>query len=151
MGKKILILLLALALSLCMFSSAALAEELVNLQKIKERPVNVLEYADVGAILFANFLKTMNPLGMYNIKLKHGLSGVKLNLIEEFLHPKLNLIGGWTLKNQEPSHVLFGVELKLELKGDLGRAISKFKPLICWSNDKWWIGLSLTLRKMSIQ
>lgn len=153
MGKKGLILLMVIALSFLLIS-VALAEELVNLQKIRERPVNILEYAevgiDVGGMMLSNFLKTTNPLGIYNVKLKHGLSGVKLNLIEEFLHPKLNLIGGLTLKNKEPSHVLFGLELKLKLKGDLGKVLSKFRPGIYWCDDKWWLGASLELRDFGI-
>ena len=153
MAKKGLILLVVIA-SIFLFSSAVLAGELVNLQEVRERPVNVLEYAevgiDVGGMMFANLLKTMNPLGIYNVELKHGLSGVKLNLIEQFLHPKLNLIGGLTLKNKEPSHVLFGLELKLKLKGDIGRVLSKFNPGIYWCDDKWWLGASLRLRGFSI-
>lgn len=153
MAKKGLILLMVMTLSF-LFSSAVLAGELVNLQKVRERPVNVLEYTevaiDVGGMMLANFLKTTNPLGIYNVELKQGLSGVKLNLIEEFLHPKLNLVGGLTLKNEEPSHVLFGLELKLKLKGDLGRVLSKFRPGIYWCDNKWWLGASLSLRGFSI-
>jgi len=154
MAKKILTLLMVMALGF-LFSSAAPAGELVNLQKVRERPVNILEYAevgiDVGGMMLANFLKTMNPLGIYNVELKRGLSGVKLNLIEEFLHPKLNLVGGLTLKNEEPSHALFGLELKLKLKGDLGKALSRFRPGIYWCDDKWWLGASLGLRGFSTQ
>lgn len=153
MAKKGLIVLMVMALSF-LFISVAPAGELVNLQRVRERPVNVLEYAevgiDVGGTMLANFLKTTNPLGIYNLELKRGHSGVKLNLIEEFLHPKLNLVGGLTLKNKEPSHVLFGLELKLKLKGDLGRVLSKFRPGIYWCDDKWWLGASLSLRGFSI-
>ena len=155
MGKKVLILVMVMAMALSfLLCPIVSAQELVNLQKVRERPVNVLEYVevgiDVGGTMLSNFLKTTNPLGIYNVKLKHGLSGVKLNLIEKFLHPKLNLVGGLTLKNKEPSHVLFGLELKLKLKGDLGRVLSKFRPGIYWCDDKWWLGASLELRGFGI-
>lgn len=137
-----------------LFGSVAWAGELVNLEKIKERPVNALEYVevaiDVGGMMLSKFLKTTNPVGLYNGKEKHGLGGAEITLIEGFLHPKLNLTGGVTLKNKEPSHVLFGIELQLNLKGGLGKALSRFRPGIYWSDDKWWFGVSLALRKMSI-
>lgn len=153
MAKKGLILLMIVALSL-LFSSIASAEELVNLQEIREEPVNVLEYAEVGiktsitvgAVMFAKLLKTMNPVGIYNMKLEHGLGGARINLVEEFIHPKLNLVGGVTLKNEEPSQVLFGLELKLKFKGDLGAALSKFCPGVYWCDGRWWFGASLDLR-----
>lgn len=149
MAKKILTLLLAAALSLCTVSQTALAEELVNKQLIREKPVNVLTYTqetfDFGFEIFARLAKTMDPVGLFAEK--EGIGGVKVSLIEHFLHEKLYLTGGWTLKNKEPSHALLGIELKLDLKGDLGRAISKFKPGIYWSKDKWWFGISLELRE----
>jgi len=151
MMRKWLVPIMAL-LIVSLLSSVAWAGDLVNLEKIKKQPVNAFEYAevviDVGVVMFAQFLKTTNPLGLYRDK--HALGAAEITLVEGFLHPKLNLTGGITLKNKKPSHVLFGIELQLDLKGNLGRAISRFRPGIYWSDDKWWFGVSLTLRRMSI-
>lgn len=148
MAKKILILLIAVALSL-LLSSRGRAEELIKKQLIREQPVNVLTYTqesfDFGFEIFARLAKTMDPVGLFAEK--EGIGGVKVSLVEHFIHEKLYLTGGWTLKNKEPSHALFGVEFKLDLKGDFGKALSKFKPGIYWSKDKWWFGVSLELRE----
>lgn len=149
--RKWLVPIMALLIA-GLFGSAAWAGELVNLQRIKEQPVNIFQYTkesvDVVAVILAKFLKTTNPVGLYSEE--HTLGGAEITLVEGFLHPKLNLVGGVTLKNKEPSHMLFGIELQLNLKGDLGRAISRFRPGIYWSDDKWWFGVSLALRGLSI-
>lgn len=155
MAKKVLTRLMVIGLVFLFSSCSGVgAEELVSLQKIRKRPVNVLEYAetsiDIGGTMLSKLLKTMDPVGLYNGKEKHGLGGAKITLLENFLHPKLNFIGGVTLKNKEPSRLLLGVELKLNLKGDLGKALSRFRPAILWSDDKWWFGVSLELRKPHI-
>lgn len=151
--KKLLTLLIVFVSTL-LLSSTAWTDEILNLQRIREEPVNIFKYtkqtASVGAVLLAKFLGTTNPVGLYNGRDKHALGGAQITLIEGFLHPKLNLTGGVTLKNKDPSHVLFGIELHLKMKGKLGRALSQFHPGIYWADDKWWFGISLALRGMSI-
>lgn len=151
MAKKILILVLLFSL-IGLLSPNVWAGELVNLERIREEPVNIFKYAEVtintGAVIFANFLKTTNPVGL--CREGHGVGGATITLVEGFLHPQVNLVAGATLKNKEPSRGLYGLELKLKFKGDLGATLSRFRPGIYWSNDEWWFGVSLNLRKFSI-
>lgn len=151
MRRKFLITMVMVFLLL--FPTLAAADELMNLQAIREQPVNVFDLGkktvDLGGVIVAKFLGTTNPVALYRDK--HGLGAAEITLVEGFLHPKLNLTGGVTLKNKEPSHVLFGLELHLKLKGDLGRLLSKFHPGIYWADERWWFGISLALRGLSTQ
>ena len=137
---------------LLLIPTMATADELMNLQRIREQPVNIFDYTkksvDVGGVILGKFLGTTNPLGLYRDE--HALGAAEITLVEGFLHPKLNLTGGLTLKNKEPSHVLFGLELHLKLKGDLGRLLSQFHPGIYLVDKKWWFGISVAIKGMSL-
>ena len=161
MGKKIIALGLVLVFLGC--SNLVYAEELVNKRLIEERPVNVLDYtyaaADAGWLILSRLAKTMDPVGFFPVGQKkedlkngeeRGLAGVELTLIEGFLHRKLYLTGGWTLQDNEPSLFFLGIELELELKGDLGQALSRVRPAVIWCDDRFWLGASIELGKLHI-
>jgi len=145
MAKKILIVsIMVLAL---LFNSNAWAQELLSKQQIREQPVNALDYAwgigDVGLTILLRLAKTMDPVGLFNGEI--GVGGVEFTLIEQFIWKNLYLTGGWTVEDEKPKHALYGVEVKLDLKGDLGKAISNFRPGVYWSQDKIWFGASLEI------
>lgn len=154
MKKRCIVLAVALFLSVFQVQ-VAIAEGLVNLQRVREQPVNVLEYAkegiDLGAVIFAKLLKTMSPVAVFNKENKEGVGGFEVTLIENFLHPRLRFVGGAVTEDKKPMGVLLGVELKLDLKGDLGRAISQFRPGVYWAQDQLWLGVSLGLGRPTIQ
>ena len=145
MAKKMLVVsIMVLAL---LFGSSAWAQELLSKQQIREQPVNALDYAwglgDVGLTILMRLAKTMDPVALFNGEV--GVGGVEFTLVEHFLHRNVYLTGGWIVKDEKPRYVLYGIEAKLDLKGDLGKAISKFRPGVYWSQDKIWLGVSLEL------
>lgn len=145
MAKKILIAsIMVLAL---LFNSSAWAQELLSKRQIREQPVNALDYAwgvgDIAWTILMRLAKTMDPVAVFDGEV--GVGGVEFTLIEHFLHKKLYFTGGWTIEDKKPRYALYGIELKLDLKGDLGKAISNFRPGIYWSQDKLWFGASLEI------
>lgn len=163
MAKKIFALLVMPALILSLGCSLVSAEELVNKELIEKRPVNVLDYtyavADASWLILSRLAKTMDPVGFFPIGQKKkdlkkggekGLAGVELTLIEGFLHKKLYLTGGWTLRDNEPSLFFLGLEFELKLKGDLGEALSRVRPALVWCDDRFWLGASIELGKPHI-
>ena len=147
MAKKILVVLVTSVLVLFLASGIGLAQELLSKQQIREQPVNALDYAwgvgDVGLTILMRLAKTMDPVALFDGEV--GVGGVEFTLVEHFLHKNVYLTGGWIVKDEKPRYVLYGIEAKLDLKGDLGKAISKFRPGIYWSQDKIWFGVSLEL------
>ena len=145
MVKKILVV--SITVLLLLFGSSAWAQELLSKQQIREQPVNALDYAwglgDVGLTILMRLAKTMYPVAVFDGEA--GFGGVEFTLVEHFLHKNVYLTGGWIVKDEKPRYVLYGIEAKLDLKGDLGKAISKFRPGIYWSQDKIWLGVSLEL------
>lgn len=147
MAKKILIIALLLPLLLLFASGIGLAGELISKQVIEEQPVNVLDYAwgvgDIGLTILMRLAKTMDPVGIFDGKV--GVGGFEFTLVEQFIWKNLYLTGGWTVEDKQPKHGLYGIEVKLDLKGDLGEALSSFRPGVYWSQDKIWFGVSLEL------
>lgn len=153
MAKKILIVSLVMGLLLLLScASGAMAEDLINKQLIKEQPVNVVDYAwgvgDVGITILMRLAKTMDPVALFNEET--GVGGVEFTLIDGFIHKNLYLTGGWVVEDGKPRHSLYGIEAKLKLKGDFGKALSKFRPGVYWSQDKIWFGVCLELKGFSI-
>lgn len=151
--KKRVCFLLGIALpSILMVSTLAVARELVSKEAIRQEPVNVVRYVeDVGLPMLTRLLKTGKPTGMWNKENPKGVGGLGLTLIEGFLHKKLDLVGGAIMEKDKLRHTFWGIEAKLSFKGKVGKVLSKFRPGIYWSEDKWWFGLSLGLRGLSSQ
>jgi len=143
-----------LIMFLVTLGSSAMGGDLIDTQAIRQEPVNVLYYVDegldFGLTVLIRLLKTGKPTVMWNRENEHGVGGLSLILIEGFLYERLNLVGGATMENEHPSHTFWGIEVKLSLKSDLGKILSNFRPGVYWSQDKWWYGVSLALRGLSI-
>lgn len=151
MKKWCVVLVVFLVLGL---AQGTLAKNLIDTQSIKQEPVNVLYYAyegmDFGLTVLIRLLKTGKPIVMWNKENEQGVGGLSLVLIEGLLHERLDLVGGATMENEHPSHTFWGIEAKLSLKSDLGKTLSNFRPGVYWSQGKWWYGVSLALRGLSI-
>lgn len=132
--------------------TGGIAAELIDTQSIKEEPVNVVQYASqVGLPILTRLLKTGKPTGMWNKENPKGVGGLGLTLVEGFLHKKVDLVGGAIMEKDKLRYMFWGVEVKLSLKGRIGKVLSKFRPGVYWSEDKWWFGISLGLSGMSTQ
>jgi len=140
-------ILITVLLIIGLFGSSAWAGELS--EKIKKRPVNVLEYTyegiDYGLTVLMQLLKTGKPTVMWNKENQNGSSGFGLTLMEGFLHKRVNLVGGARFVNNKPRYVFWGLEIQMP-----GKLLERFPLGFYWSQDEWWFGVSLTLRKMSI-
>lgn len=144
-----------LVMFLVTLGSSAMAGDLIDLQAIREQPVNVLDYAyeggRFGLMTLMQLLRTGKPVGMWNKENKDGVGGLGVVLIEGFLHERVDLVGGAIMEKEQPRHTFFGIEAKLSLKGQVGKVLSKFRPGVYWSEDKWWFGASVALRGLSTQ
>ena len=150
-----LVVLLALAL----VSSGAWAKDEIGLQSLKaqvrKKPVNALQYTLDGVDMWLTYLmrivKTGNPTSLWNWQKNRVEGGFGVTLIEGFLHKKVDLVAGATVEGNELRHAFYGVEVELEWKGRLGKALSRLRPGVYWSQNKWWLGVSIALRGLSTQ
>jgi len=149
---KKLCVLLGVLLALVLIEESTWGAELASKEAIRQEPVNVIRYVEeVGLPMLTRLLKTGKPTGMWNKENPKGVGGLGLTLIEGFLHKKLDLVGGAIMEKDKLRHTFWGIEAKLSLKGNIGKVLSKFRPGIYWSEDKWWFGVSLGLSGFSTQ
>jgi len=143
-----------LVMFLIAMGSSAMAGDLVDTQAIREEPVNMMVYVDegmdFGLTVLIRLLKTGKPTAMWNSENEDGVGGLGVVLVEGFLHERVDLVGGATMEKEQPRHTFWGVEVKLSLKGRLGKVLSKFRPGVYWSEGQCWYGASLKLRGLSI-
>ena len=156
---KKLCVFLAVLLAFSLAASTVGAEEGVGIQSLKaqirKRPVSLFQYTidsvDIWSAYLLKIVKTGNMTTLWNLKHKRTEGGFSVTLIEGFLHPKLDLVGGATVEKNELRHAFYGIEVELSIKGRLGKLLSRIRPGIHWSRDEWWIGASIALRGLSTQ
>jgi len=145
MLKKIVLAVVVLGLVLG-FSSTALAQEKaefpeLRLVYVREEPVNVPRYVeaqvDFWSEVVARLLKTGKPFVAFN---EAEAFGFEVTVVEGILWDKIDVVTGFTMKNEERGKFLVGVELKMgEGAGGIWEIFQRFRPAvylaegdICW-------------------
>lgn len=128
-----LVILLVLALG-----SSVMAKDLINVKAVREKPVNVLEYAEEGARFgieaALKLLRNSRPIVMFGEETKFGLG---TSLVEGFIFKKLDLVYGTVVEEVKDEVKYEGALWGLEYRA--GRVqIGAY-----WSNDRWFGGFSV--------
>lgn len=146
MLKKMVLMLVVLGLVLGFSSPLALAQEKaefpeLRLVYVREEPVNVPRYVeaqvDFWAEVVARLLKTGKPNVVFN---KTEAFGFEVTVVEGVLWDKIDVVTGFTMKNEERGKFLVGVELNMgEGASGIWKIFQRFRPAvylaegdICW-------------------
>lgn len=148
MFKKMVMVLMLLALTLGL-SGVALAE-FKELTTVREEPVNLLSYTASGldfvSEIIARLIKTGKPSVVFAEETKGAL---EVSFIEGILGSNIDLVGGMTLKNDEPSNFVWGFQYT-GLHGKSGGIwdwFSKLNPAVYNEKGQWWLGVAVTWKE----
>ena len=154
MLRQIILVVLILGLTLG-FSGAALAGETVEFEELKltsvrQERVDVAAYTASGldfvSEVIARLLKTGKPSVVFAEETKGAL---EVSFIEGILGSNVDLVGGMTLKNDEPSNFVWGFQYT-GLRGKSGGIwdiFSKLNPTVYNEQGNWWVGFAFTWRE----
>jgi len=157
MKKIIWIVILGLMLGLAMPALAQSQPEFEELAYVPEQRVDLLGYTATGIDLASDFVT-----GLIERLFKTGKPGVifaeetkatlEASIIEGMLGSNIDLIGGMTLKNDEPSNFIWGFQYtglreKAEKSGGIWLIFSKLNPTIYNERGYWWLGGAYTWRE----
>lgn len=154
MFRKMVMVLVLLALTLGL-SGLALAEGKVQFKELKltsvrvER-VDVLSYTASGldfvSEVIARLIKTGKPSVVFAEETKGAL---EVSFIEGMLGSNIDLVGGMTLKNDEPSNFVWGFQYT-GLRGKSGGIwdwFTKLNPTVYNERGHWWLGVAVTWKE----
>lgn len=158
MLRKIILAVLILGLVFG-FSSVALAEDRVEFEELAyapEQQVDLLGYTATGVDLASDFVtglierlfKTGKPGVVFAEETK---ATIEASIIEGMLGSNIDLVGGMTLKNDEPSNFIWGFQYT-GLRGKSGGIwdwFSKLNPTVYNERGQWWFGGAYTWREES--
>ena len=154
MFKKMVMVLVLLALALGL-SGLALAEERAEFKELKltsvraER-VDVLTYTASGLDFISEVIARLLKTGKPSVVLAEETKGaLEVSFIEGMLGSNVDLVGGMTLKNDEPSNFVWGVQYT-GLRGKSGgiwEIFSKFNPTVYNERGQWWLGAAFTWKE----
>lgn len=154
MLKKI-VWMMILALMFGLISSVALAQsqpefEELKLASVRGEQVNVLAYSASGldfiSEVVARLIKTGKPAVLFAEETKGAL---EVSFIEAMLGSNIDLVGGMTLKNEEPSNFVWGFQYT-GLRGKSGgiwEIFSKLNPTVYNERGHWWLGVAFTWKE----
>ncbi|MBA7492532.1 hypothetical protein ES702_03082 [subsurface metagenome] len=137
------------------FSSLALAGERVEFEELKlasvrQERVDVLAYTASGldfvSEVIARLIKTGKPAVLFAEETKGAL---EVSFIEGMLGSNIDLVGGMTLKNDEPSNFVWGFQYTgLRGKSDgIWDIFSKLNPTVYNERGHWWLGAAFTWKE----
>ena len=156
--KMVMVLvLLALALGLSGFALAEEQTEFKELAYVPEQRVNLLGYTASGIDLASDFVT-----GLIERLFKTGKPGVvfaeetkatlEASIIEGIWGSNVDLIGGMTLANDEPSNFIWGFQytglrVKAEKSAGIWLIFKDLNPTIYNERGHWWFGGAYTWRE----
>lgn len=154
MLRKIILVVVILGLAFG-FSSVALAGERVEFEELKlvsvrQERVDVLAYTASGldfvSEVIARLIKTGKPSVVFAEETKGAL---EVSFVEGMLGSNIDLVGGMTLKNDEPSDFIWGFQYT-GLRGKSGGIwdwFSKLNPTAYNERGHWWFGGAYTWKE----
>jgi len=153
MKKIIFVVILALMFGLV--SSMVLAQSQpefkeLRLASVQAERVNVLAYSASGldfvSEIIARLIKTGKPSVVFAEETKGALEA---SLIEGMLGSNFDLVGGMTLKNDEPSNFIWGIQYTgfRESSSGIWAWFSKLNPTVYNERGHWWAGIAVTWRE----
>jgi len=153
MFKKMVMVLVLLALALGL-SGLELAEERTEFKELKltsvrEEPVNLLSYTTSGLDFATEVVKRLVESGKPAVVFgKSPKAALEVTFVEGMLGANLDLVGGMTLKNEEPSNFVWGLKYTgLRAKsGGIWDIFSKLEPTLYNERGEWFIGVAYAWR-----
>lgn len=155
--KKIILamVILGLVLGLALgFSAVALAGERIEFEElrlttVRQEKIDVLAYGSAGGSWLAEVVRRLVESGKPSVVFTKYVKGaVEVTLVEEFLGKNVDLVGGMTLKNEEPSNFIWGLQYTgLRAKqGGIWEIVSKLNPTIYNERGQWYLGTAYVWR-----
>jgi len=151
MFKKMVMVLVLLALALGL-SGLALAQtefKELRLTSVREEPVNLLSYTASGldfvSEIVARLMKSGKPAVVFAEQLEAAL---EVTFVEKLLGKNVDLVGGMTLKNEEPSNFVWGIQYTgfRAKSGGIWDIFSKLEPTLYNERGQWFLGLAYAWR-----
>lgn len=137
-------LVVTLALSFCLIPALAQEEELIRTEAIQSEPINAMRYMSSGADyvweIFSRILESGKPVLVFNGEPEGGLTAT---LFENSPKENFNLVGGWTILNDQPSKFFWGFEYEVTIAD--GTIFQKLRPAIYLCEGKIRAGLGFEL------
>jgi len=144
---KVWVMMLLLVGMLLFPMQAVAQEELIRTELIRAEPVDVIRYLDAQvdylAEIIARLIKTGKPVLLF---INGNRVGAEITLVENMPKRNFNLVGGWTIENNEPSKFFWGIEYELPLTGETWKVFKRLRPAIYNCEGKWYWGFSFELR-----
>lgn len=138
-GMAVLLLLLVGILP------AMAVEPFIRTEAIREEPVNLLSYTASGldfvSEVVARLIKSGKPSVVFG---EHVKGAVEVTFVERLLNKNVNLVGGMTLKNEEPSNFVWGFQYTgwRAKTGGVWDIFSKLEPTVYNERGEWFLGLA---------
>lgn len=150
MFKKMVMVLVLLALTLGLSVALAQAEfKELKLTSVREEPVNLLSYTASGLDFVTEVVKRLVESGKPAVVFgEYPKAALEVTFVEGMLGANLDLVGGMTLKNEEPSNFVWGVKytgLRAKI-GGIWDIFSKLEPTLYNERGEWFIGVAYAWR-----
>ena len=152
--KKLILAVVVLGLIFGFSGIAFAGEKVEELAYAPEQQVDLLGYTAIGVDLASDFVT-----GLIERLFKTGKPGVvfaeetkatlEASIVEGMLGSNIDLIGGMTLMNDEPSNFVWGFQYT-GLRGKSGGIwdwFTKLNPTVYNERGHWWFGGAYTWRE----
>ena len=146
----IVILGLMLGLAAPALAQSPVEFEELELTSVRQERVNLLTYTASGldfiSEVIARLLKTGKPSVVFAEETK---GAIEVTFVEGLLGSNVDLVGGMTLKNDEPSNFVWGLQYT-GLRGKSGGIwewFSKLNPTVYNERGHWWLGAAFTWKE----
>jgi len=158
MKKKfwlMIVVAVVLATGLFLMSGIGLAGQKTEFEELKltavrQERVNLLAYTASGldfvSEVIARLIKTGKPSVVFAEETKAAL---EVSFIEGMLGSNVDLVGGMTLKNDEPSNFIWGFQYTgfRESSSGIWAWFSKLNPTVYNERGHWWAGIAVTWKE----
>lgn len=143
----IVILGLMLGLAMPVLAQSRVEFEELKLTAVRQERVNLLAYTASGldfvSEVIAHLIKTGKPAVIFAEETKAAL---EVSFVEGMLGDNVDLVGGMTLQNDEPSNFIWGLQYTglRENSSGIRAWFSKLNPTVYNEQGQWWLGGAFT-------
>jgi len=142
---KVYVIALLLVGMLLFPIQAVAQEELIRTELIESEPINLLRYVHSGGDyvweVFRKILESGKPVLLFNGEPEGGLEVI---FFENLPKEGFNLVGGWTILNEEPGKFFWGFENEIAVTGE--SIFQRLRPSIYLCEGKVRAGIGFDLK-----
>ncbi len=141
-----LLVILLMSFSLVGGTAFAQEEKLIKTELIQSEPINLMRYVISGADyvweIFSKLLESGKPVLLFDAGAEGGLEVV---FFENVPKENFNLVGGWTILNDQPGKFFWGFEYEITTSEE--SIFQRLRPSLLFCEGRFLFGVGFELRE----